>query len=79
MPSKVDWPKAIQPLLKKYKKTKHPLEYKNIYQLLVMVVLSAQDSDKNINKIAPKLFEVFPTMRSLAKASAERCFLLLVK
>jgi endonuclease-3 len=74
MPSKVDWPKAIQPLLKKYKKTKHPLEYKNIYQLLVMVVLSAQDSDKNINKIAPKLFEVFPTMRSLAKASAETLF-----
>ena len=61
MPTKVDaiaigWPKAIQPLLKKYKDTKHPLDYKNIYQLLVMVVLSAQDSDKNINNnIAPKL------------------------
>jgi len=74
MPSKVDWPKAIQPLLKKYKRTKHPLEYKNIYQLLVMVVLSAQDSDKNINNIAPKLFEAFPKMKALSKATEETLF-----
>jgi len=74
MPSKTDWPKAIQPLLKKYKKTKHPLEYKNIYQLLVMVVLSAQDSDKNINKIAPNLFEVYPDMKALSKATEQTLF-----
>jgi len=74
MPSKTDWPKAIQPLLKKYKKTKHPLEYKNIYQLLVMVVLSAQDSDKNINKIAPNLFEAYPDMKALSKATEQTLF-----
>ncbi len=74
MPSKVDWPKAIQPLLKKYKNTKHPLEYKNIYQLLVMVVLSAQDSDRNINAIAPKLFEVFPDMKALSTATEKTLF-----
>ena len=74
MPSKIDWPKAIQPLLKKYKKTKHPLDYKNIYQLLVMVVLSAQDSDKNINNIAPKLFEAFPDMKALSRATEETLF-----
>ena len=75
MPSKTDWPKAIQPLLKKYKDTKHPLEYKNIYQLVVMVVLSAQDSDKNINNnIAPKLFEVYPDMKALSKATEETLF-----
>src|SRR5205809_6390474 len=74
MPSKIDWPKAIQPLLKKYKTTKHPLEYKNIYQLLVMVVLSAQDSDKNINRVAPALFEAFPDMKALSKATNETLF-----
>ena len=74
MPSKTDWPKAIQPLLKKYKKTKHPLEYKSIYQLLVMVVLSAQDSDRNINSIAPKLFVAYPNMKMLSKASEETLF-----
>jgi len=74
MPSKIDWPTAIQPLLKKYKNTRHPLEYKNIYQLLVMVVLSAQDSDKNINKVAPKLFETFPNMKALSGATEKTLF-----
>ena len=74
MPSKIDWAKAIQPLLKKYKDTKHPLDYKNINQLLVMVVLSAQDSDRNINTIAPKLFEAYPDMKALSKATEETLF-----
>jgi endonuclease-3 len=72
MPSSVDWKKAIQPLLKKYKDTKHPLDYKNIYQLLVMVILSAQDSDRNINSLAPKLFEAFPSMATLSKATEKK-------
>ena len=65
----VNWPEAIKPLLKKYKDEKHPLDYKTTYQLLVMVVLAAQDSDKHINKIAPALFEAFPNMTALAKAT----------
>ena len=69
MSSNVNWPEAIQPLLKKYKDKQHPLEYKNIYQLVVMVVLSAQDSDRNINSLAPKLFEAFPNMEALSKAT----------
>ncbi len=71
MASKVDWAKALQPLLKKYKGKKHPLEYQSIYQLLVMVVLSAQDSDRNINQLAPKFFEAYPDMASLSKASPD--------
>lgn len=62
------WPVALAPLLAKYTGKAHPLEYKNIYQLLVMVILSAQDSDKNINNIAPELFKSFPDMKTLAKA-----------
>ena len=71
MSSKINWQEAIQPLLKKYKGEKHPLEYKNIYQLVVMVILSAQDSDRNINSLAPKLFEAFPNMQALSKATAK--------
>lgn len=74
MPAKTDWTKAIQPLLKKYKNTKHPLDYGNIYQLVVMVVLSAQDSDRNINSLAPKLFEAFPNMAALAKTEPETLY-----
>ena len=36
-----------------------------------MVVLSAQDSDANINKIAPALFEVYPNMESLAVSNVD--------
>lgn len=66
-----DWGVKLKPILKQYKGKKHPLEYQNTYQLLVMVVLSAQDSDANINKIAPALFEKFPTLKSLSKADVE--------
>ena len=69
MSAKIDWTESIKPLLKKYKNTKHPLEYDNTYQLVVMVVLSAQDSDRNINQLAPKLFAAFPNMQTLAKAT----------
>lgn len=65
------WAEACKPLLKHYKNKKHPLEYNNLYQLVVMVVLSAQDSDKHINSLAPALFKAFPNMKALAKASEE--------
>lgn len=66
-----DWGSKLEPILIKYKGRKHPLAYQNLYQLLVMVVLSAQDSDANINKIAPTLFKAFPNMESLAIANKE--------
>jgi len=68
----VNWSKEIQPLIKKYKGKKHPLEYNdNFYELLVMVVLSAQDSDRHINQLAPEFFKAFPDMKALAKADPE--------
>jgi endonuclease-3 len=74
MPPKINWPEAIKPLIEKYKGKKHPLDYENTYQLLVGVVLSAQDSDKHINQLAPKLFEAFPNMEALSNATPETLF-----
>ena len=71
---KTDWAAAMAPLIKKYKGKAHPLEYKNVYQLLVMVVLSAQDSDRHINQIAPAFFKDYPNMESLAAANEEGLF-----
>lgn len=65
-----DWPKALRPLIAKYKGKEHPLHYKNIYQLLVMVVLAAQDSDANINKVTEEFFKKFPDMSALSKANS---------
>ena len=66
-----DWAEKLVPILTKYKGKKHPLDYHNLYQLMVMVVLSAQDTDANINKIAPALFEVYPNMESLSVSNVE--------
>ena len=49
---KIDWSKAVKPLIKKYKHEKHPLDAKNLYEMLVMVVLSARSNDKLINTIS---------------------------
>jgi endonuclease-3 len=75
----INWSQEIQPLLKKYKGKKHPLDYRNTYELMVMVVLSAQDSDAHINKIAPDFFKSFPDMKALAKANEEDLFPLISK
>lgn len=72
--AELNWKKEFKPLIKKYKGKQHPLDYKNTYQLLVMVVLSAQDSDRNINKLAPELFKAFPDLKSLTTANAEMLY-----
>ena len=65
---------SLELLMQQYHNRKHPLNYKSRYQLLVMVILSAQDSDKHINELAPVFFEAYPSMNSLAKATAEDLF-----
>lgn len=71
MPDSVNWVEAIKPLLKKYKGKKHPLDYQNVYQLVVMVILAAQDSDRHINEVAPELFKAYSNMKSLSKATTD--------
>ena len=72
MSTTTNWSVAIRPLLKKYKGKQHPLDYKNLYQLMVMVVLSAQATDNVINAKAPGFFMVYPDMAALAKVRSSR-------
>jgi endonuclease III len=71
---KINWPEAMRPLLQKYRHKKHPLDYKNHYQLLIMVVLSAQSTDVFVNKAATAFFKAYPDMAALAKASPQILF-----
>jgi len=64
-----NWTQAFQPLFQQYGKRKHPLDYQSRYQLVVMVILSAQDSDKHINELAPKFFAAYPGMSALSNAT----------
>lgn len=69
-----NWAEAFKPLLKKYSGKKHPLNYQNLYQLVVVVILSAQDSDKHINEVSIPFFNAFPDMEALARADAEALY-----
>lgn len=50
------------------------LHYQNPYQLIVAVILSAQCTDKRVNMITPRFFEVYPDAESLSDATAEQVF-----
>lgn len=44
------------------------LEFGSVFQLLVAVVLSAQCTDKRVNKVTPELFAHYPDARAMAEA-----------
>jgi endonuclease III len=50
------------------------LHYTDPYELIVSVILSAQCTDKRVNLITPALFEAFPSVYKMAKASPEEIF-----
>jgi len=50
------------------------LHFKNPYQLLVAVMLSAQCTDKRVNEVTPALFDAFPTAEALAASTPETVF-----
>jgi endonuclease-3 len=50
------------------------LYYENPFQLLVAVILSAQCTDKRVNMITPNIFQQFPDVESMSKASFEELF-----
>lgn len=64
-----DWQKELQPLIDTYKGKKHPLHFQNPYQLVIMVILAAQDSDANINIISKPFFDEYPDFKSLSNSN----------
>ena len=67
----VNWVVALRPLFKKYGKRKHPLDYHNLYELIVVVILSSQMTDDRINALAAAFFKRYPTLKKLAAAEPE--------
>lgn len=53
------------------------LEYKNPYELLVAVILSAQCTDVRVNLITPEFYKVFPDENVLADAMQDDVFQLI--
>ncbi len=57
--------------LEHYPDSTTELHYRNLYELLVAVMLSAQCTDKRVNMITPALFEKYPDIPSLANADLD--------
>ena len=57
--------------IKRYSDAVTELHYKNAYELVIAVALSAQCTDKRVNLITPALFEKYPTPQDLAHADIE--------
>ena len=60
--------KIIKILKKEYPDAKIALKFKNIWQLLVATILSAQCTDVRVNLVTPGLFKKYKNISSFAKA-----------
>ena len=61
----------ISTLEELYPKVTPPLDHKDSYTLLIAVLLSAQSTDKGVNKITPILFSKADTPQKMVKLSIE--------
>jgi len=55
----------------KYSDAVTELTYKNEYEIVIAVALSAQCTDKRVNVITPPLFEKYPSVYELAEADLD--------
>ncbi len=60
--------KIIAKLKKLFPQTKTALNYSTAWELLVAVILSAQCTDKTVNKVTEKLFKKYKTLDNYANA-----------
>ena len=63
--------KILDMLEEAYPEAECALDHRNVYQLLISVVLSAQTTDKSVNLVTPALFDAYPTPYRLAEADPE--------
>lgn len=67
---KIDF--IFQTLEKQYKDAKTELVYTTDFQLLVAVILSAQTTDKQVNKITAQFFDTIQTPHDLLRIKPQR-------
>lgn len=68
---KITASKLARIFLREYPDAWCTLNYKNGFELLISVILSAQCTDARVNLVTPALFAKYPDARSLASAQLE--------
>ena len=71
MTMKTDIDRLLSYLEELFPTAKCELFYKRDYELVIAVMLSAQTTDKSVNAVTPILFENYPSLDDLNKASLE--------
>jgi endonuclease-3 len=59
---------VLNRLEKEYPDARTQLHYNDLFELLVAVVLSAQSTDKQVNRVTPGLFARYPDAAAMAQA-----------
>ncbi|HKJ66442.1 MAG TPA: endonuclease III [bacterium] len=63
--------KIIAALQREYPEAKCSLNHSNAFELSIATILSAQCTDKRVNKVTPELFGKYPSPEHFASASLE--------
>nr|WP_201756913.1 endonuclease III [Isachenkonia alkalipeptolytica] len=64
--------KTVLEILKKnYPDAKSELSFKNPFELLIATIMAAQSTDRQVNIITKKLFELYPSPEDMVKLSEE--------
>ena len=71
MTMKTDIDRLLSYLEELFPTAKCELFYKRDYELVIAVMLSAQTTDRSVNAVTPILFEKYPSLDDLNKASLE--------
>lgn len=65
---------VLEKLEQMYPEAKAELVFSNPYEMLVSTMLSAQCTDKQVNKVTPAVFSRWPDANAMAEASVEELF-----
>lgn len=74
MTKKERYARCVEYFLQNNPNAQTELDYRNPYELLVAVILSAQCTDKRVNMVTPALFEAFPTPEALSQTTVDEIY-----
>lgn len=66
--------RMLDKLEEMYPEAKAELVFSNPYEMLVATILSAQCTDRQVNKVTPAVFERWPDANAMAEAKVEELF-----
>lgn len=71
---KIDQRAILAGLKAMYPDAKPELNFTTPYEMLVATMLSAQCTDKQVNKVTPEVFRRWPTVQAMAEATVEEVY-----